>query len=71
MKTITYDETTWQLVPKEPTSKQVCLIALEIQGVNENGVCRTDDPRWPESVEKAEAAYKVMLSAAPKPEDTP
>ena len=61
----------WQLVPKEPTSKQVCLMSLEIQGVNENGVCRTDDPRWPESVAKAEATYQAMLAAAPQPENAP
>lgn len=56
----------YKLVPIEPTSKQVCLMALEIQGANEKGVFRTDDSRWPESVAKAEAAYKAMLEAAPK-----
>ena len=61
------DGVAYKLVPIEPSSKQICLMALEVQGVNEKGVCRTDDPRWPESVAKAEAAYKAMIKAAPQP----
>lgn len=57
----------YKLVPIEPTSEQVCKIAFEIMGYDKNGVCRTDNPMWPECVEKANKAYKTMIDASPEP----
>lgn len=61
----------WKLVPCEPASRQVCYIAMEIQGVDEKGYCRFDDPRWSESVKTAERAYKAALEGAHEPPAAP
>lgn len=59
MKTVSYDETIWQLVPIEPTPKM--LVSLwdsreSMRGESENKIARV--------------SYKAMLSAAPSAPDS-
>lgn len=59
MKTITYDDTKWKLVPIEPTRdmKESGYMQLPIIGAESVGADRITD------------MYKAMLSAAPRPEE--
>jgi len=66
MKTITFDDSKWKLVPINPSSKQVCMIACDIQGVDTQGRCLTGGQNWAASVSKAERAYKTALANAPE-----
>ena len=57
MKTVTYDETLWQIVPIEPTDE------MFMAGYNErSNQIRNDD-------ESIVDVYKAMLSAAPNLQD--
>lgn len=56
MKTITYDESKWQLVPKEPTREMI--------EAGNDGFRQPDSRRHTVS-----SCYKAMLAAAPKLEE--
>ena len=62
MKTITYDETTWKLVPIEPTQEmKTAAIGVEVY---QDSPPSTDCLTW----EEAGAIYAAMLAAAAAPE---
>lgn len=60
-KTITYDETKWQLVPKEPTPGMVD--APEVRIVAPCHGCGDTLVNWAQ----CEEVYRSMLTAAPEP----
>lgn len=59
----------WRLVPVEPTSKQIVMMACQIKGADADGWYRTVGADWPDHVSAAERAYKCAIEDAPNYED--
>ena len=65
MKTVTFDETKWRLVPIEPT-KEMCIAAVKF--VNGNAVYKNVAPAALEIEEGIYGeTYAAMLAASPSP----
>jgi len=64
MKTVTYDETKWAMVPIEPTSKQLADTAFNLCSICEHGHSFVS-----ENEKFARDVYSEMIANAPTPPD--
>ena len=65
MKTVTFDESVWQLVPVEPT---VAMVGNGASAQKKKLDSYALSGSWPPIGHGLDAAYQAMLAAAPKHE---